>query len=296
MKTIFKIIIFLISLKLSAQHYSGLSQYMLNGLVLNPSSAGSSGCLDAKISERIQWVGFKGAPNTTSFSIHSPLRKQKLNIGLIGTFEKLGPYKIQTVQSCFAYRLKLKKIQISAGIQIGIINQTTNWANITKNDEIDVLLNYSIIQSTAITSGFGIYIHNNKFYFGTSMPYFYNSKQRQVGSYNPLLITGGYVLDASKTHQLKPSFLIKWVENSPVQIDLNLNYYYNKKIGCGFSYRHKESIVGILDYFINNQFKISYSYDYNISKLSNYQHGSHELLLRYQFKYLTNNQNPRYFF
>ena len=55
------------TLKVRAQHNIVYSQYIFNGLLLNPAYAGSHVQLSATLSYRNQWINFEGAPKTAAF-------------------------------------------------------------------------------------------------------------------------------------------------------------------------------------------------------------------------------------
>jgi type IX secretion system PorP/SprF family membrane protein len=59
-----------------AQQQVMFTQYMFNGLAINPAYAGSHETISMTALARKQWVGLEGAPSTQTFSIHSPLRKE----------------------------------------------------------------------------------------------------------------------------------------------------------------------------------------------------------------------------
>ena len=82
MKRFFVILVLLIATNSFAQHNAMFSQYMFNGLLINPAYAGSNDVLSATAIDRMQWAGFDGAPKTLSFSLHSPLKNKKVNVGL----------------------------------------------------------------------------------------------------------------------------------------------------------------------------------------------------------------------
>src|SRR5687768_15847649 len=56
-----------------AQQQPMYTQYMFNGLVINPAYAGSAETFTATALFRKQWVGMTGAPETQTFSAHSPV-------------------------------------------------------------------------------------------------------------------------------------------------------------------------------------------------------------------------------
>ena len=61
------------------------------------------------------------------------------------------------------------------------------------------------------------------------------------------------------------------------------------------SHRTGDAAVGMLGYQFNRQLMLGYSYDYSVSKLRQYNGGSHELMLRYEFGYNVKAMSPRYF-
>ncbi|RYF67477.1 MAG: type IX secretion system membrane protein PorP/SprF, partial [Cytophagaceae bacterium] len=72
--TISAAFLLMLSFKANAQQDPGFTQYMYNPLVINPGYTGSTGTLEAVLLHRSQWVGIEGAPETQSFTVHSPLR------------------------------------------------------------------------------------------------------------------------------------------------------------------------------------------------------------------------------
>lgn len=58
------------------------THYMYNTLSINPAYAGQRETLSIVGLHRSQWVGIDGAPQTQSLGIHSPLRNERLALGL----------------------------------------------------------------------------------------------------------------------------------------------------------------------------------------------------------------------
>ena len=71
------------SINLFGQQQATFSQYMFNGLAINPAYAGSQGVLTATALARYQSLGLEGAPNTQSFALHSPLLNDNIGVGLL---------------------------------------------------------------------------------------------------------------------------------------------------------------------------------------------------------------------
>ena len=77
---------------LYSQQEAFFSQYRVNSFLFNPAIAGTKQTFDARAAYRSQWVGYSGAPTTSSISFHSRLYK-----GAIG----LGGFAVQDQVGCF---------------------------------------------------------------------------------------------------------------------------------------------------------------------------------------------------
>jgi len=82
MKYLSAIILFLLTTVSGfSQSYPIYSQYMMNGMVLNPGYTGSRGTFALSSSYRKQWVGIAGAPEIETFSVHAPLKSDRVALG-----------------------------------------------------------------------------------------------------------------------------------------------------------------------------------------------------------------------
>ncbi|MCK4992178.1 MAG: type IX secretion system membrane protein PorP/SprF, partial [Bacteroidales bacterium] len=66
------------------------NQYMLNTLAINPAYAGSREALSITMLHRNQWTGFEGSPKTLSLAVHSPMRNEKVGLGLLAVNNRIG--------------------------------------------------------------------------------------------------------------------------------------------------------------------------------------------------------------
>lgn len=279
---------------LFSQHNNQYSQYMFNGLVVNPAYAGSNKALNVTLLHRNQWVGLEGAPQTTSLSIHTPLPNKKLNIGLNFISDKFGLTKKNTINGIFAYRISFEKSSLSFGVQGGIDMINNNWDQATTTTSGDAVFEGQQTKTISPNAGCGVYFLAKNYFVGLSSPSLMQFGSNTKNVYKPALLYGGFIYKQSENLVFKPSVLVKYISNSPVEFDLNLNAYY-KNVGLGVSYRTNDAVVALLNYSINEQFNIGYAYDLTISKLRTFNNGSHEIMLKYQFGYKVNAPSPRYF-
>lgn len=275
------------------QHNSVYSQYMFNGLLINPAYAGSQEALNVTGLYRAQWVGLEGAPTTITFSAHTPLRNKKINIGLIAMQDQLGISQHSKASLVYAYRFRLSKGFFSLGISGGVDAYRTNWNDIRTTQASDPTFVPGPQRTIAPQAGAGMYYYSKRFYIGLSAPTLLNSMK--FDEYQPAVLSTGVLLKVSDNFRIKPVVLFKYMLHSPYEIDLASTFYWKDVIGLGVNYRLNDALTAFLDLRINEQFRLGYGYDYSVSKLQNYSNGSHEIMLRYLFRYKVNPQSARYF-
>jgi type IX secretion system PorP/SprF family membrane protein len=277
----------------AAQHNPMYSHYMFNGFALNPAYAGSNDVLTLVLLHRHQWTGFDGAPHTTTFAAHTPLKNKKVNMGISFISDRYGITNRNKFNIAYAYRITFDKGALFMGIQGGVNFIRNQWSQVTLNDPGD----HAFIGQEELTSipeaGCGIYYKSEKFYIGASSPALVSSGETGL-TYKPSFLQCGYVFFLPNDVRMKHSLLVKYMASSPVEFDFNTNVYF-KSVGIGFSYRTNDAMIFLLEYKINEQFNAGYSYDLSVNRLGAYNQGSHEIMLRYQFGYGVTATNPRYF-
>ncbi|CAN5296699.1 type IX secretion system membrane protein PorP/SprF [soil metagenome] len=296
----------IVSSGLLAQQEAMYSQYMFNGLVLNPAYAGSTDNLTASALYRRQWLAMEGAPVTQTLSVQSPIKNKKVGLGLTIINDKIAITKNLGVNGAYSYRiLNNKGGAFSMGLQTGINHLYANYNDVALNPQNNPDNNFTDVQSFLIFNfGTGIYYNTDKFYAGLSVPYLYRAKITGLEEttisdphfYRHYFLTSGYVFDVNDVLKVKPSALLKVAEGAPLQIDLNTNVWFYDVLGLGVSYRSRDAIVGMLEFQVSRQFRFSYAYDHPVTKLARVTSGSHEVMLRFDMvspntKYIS----PRYF-
>jgi len=285
-----------------AQQDPQYSQYMYNTMSVNPGYAGQRDVLSITGLYRTQWVGLDGAPKTQTFSLHSPLRNEKIGLGLSVVNDKLGPSSETYFDANFSYTIPLdvlKEYKMSFGLKAGFHVLSLDWSKgMYQNPDNAFGENLNLFSPTI---GAGVYWHNRKSYLGFSIPNFittdhYDDFQESVAAEKlHYYIIGGYVFNLSQKTKLKPAFLLKAVSGAPLIADLSANFLFNEKITLGLAYRWDDAISGLAGFQISDSLFIGYAYDYTTTNLSNYNSGSHEIMLRFEPRQLGRILSPRFF-
>ncbi len=286
------ILLIALSFTMKAQHNSNYVQYMFNGLLLNPAYAGSHDALNVTALYRNQWLGFPGAPVSAALSAHSPLKNKKINVGGIIINDRFGVFNHTKASLIYAYRIKFLSGQLAFGLQAGIDSYTTDWNKINTSEAADPNFMVSGTRKIIPEAGAGTFYHTKNFYFGFSVPNLF------TGSINPDMVSvlsTGCIIKLNENIRLKPAMLVKYINNSPIAPNISTTFYYKKVIGVGVGYTYNTSALAYLDIKLNDQLQFGYGYDYSLNAIQKFTSGSHEVMLRYLFRYKINAINTRYF-
>ena len=273
------------------------TQYMYNMNILNPAYAGSKGITSLGLLGRTQWVGVDGAPQTATLSLHSPVGRA-VGLGLSVIHDEIGPVKENNVFADFSYTINTsEKGSLAFGLKAGVSFLDVGDLTSIDPDPLNIP-----IHQTSPNFGAGIFYYTNKYYLGLSAPNFLETRHLEkkggivttASEKMHYFLTSGYVFDLTENLKLKPSTMIKAASGAPLSVDLSANLLVSEKFELGLSYRFDDSISGILGFNVNDDFRIGYAYDYTTSKFGNFNNGSHELMLLFDFN-RRNLTSPRFF-
>ncbi len=284
----------LIPLSVSGQLTPATNHYVLNPLTINPAYAGNRGVMNLAAFYRRQWVGIKGAPETASLTVDALVANEKLGLGLIAVSDKIGVTKETQFNTNYAYKIETGKGILSLGLGAGILITNTAWSDLVVLDPGD---EYFLIDSKVFTVpnfSFGSYYSDNKFFAGLSIPKlvgqrFDFEKNRYVLRNNireyVYLLNTGYLIDLSPRVRFLPSTLVALSVNNKILYDLNAHFRVMDRFWLGASYRNNRSVTGMFQFQLTNQLKFAYTYDYDFNRLRTFSSGSHEVMIRYEFRY-----------
>ncbi len=289
----------------SAQQDAQYSQYMFNTMVINPGYAGYREDLNLSVLHRDQWTGIQGAPQTQSFVLDGAFGKDnKVGLGLAVVNDKIGLQAQSSAYVNYAFRLPVgdKDARLSFGLAGGIAQYVLNSSDANIRDQSDP--NFAERQTYfAPDARFGVYFSNSHLYAGLSA---INLLQRAI-NYQEVgrehlqkqgrhfFLTAGYLLDLNSDFKFKPSFLIKEDTKGPTNLDVNSFFLIKEMVWIGGSYRSgvnlwkknnlnspgfkQNSVVGVVETYFLNKFRVGYAYDYSLSELANASNGTHEISL-----------------
>lgn len=288
----------------NAQQDAMFTHYMYNTLWLNPAYAGTRDALTITGIYRSQWVGFNGAPQDQTFTLHSPVRDGKMGLGFSVQNDKIGPTKNTVIAGDYSYQLRLdKKSKLNFGLK-GMVNIfSNNISSLKLEDQAQQDKSFSQnVQTISPNFGVGTYYFRERFYAGISTPKliqnkFTNGSVSYTEKRHYFFIMGA-VFDINKNVKFKPTCFLKATKAAPVQGDLTANFIVNDKFTVGAMYRTGDALGVLAGFAFTEQLTFGYSFDWSMANTTGkYNSGSHEILLRYDLISIDKPKikSPRYF-
>lgn len=271
-----------------AQQIPLYSQYLENNYIINPAVAGTEKNFSPlKLSVHKQWIGINESPSTQYVSLHHRLVNDIMGVGALIFHDSFGPVRMIGMQSTYAYHLKVNhKLRVSIGINAIFMQYIMRLSQ-------DDFYGYEPIltrEKTSITvpdASFGAWAYSKNYWGGISVAHVLQSKLKITGTWmdnsNKMVrhyfIMGGYRFSFPGQYHLEvePSVLLKFTETTPLQTDVNIKLYINKRFFTGMSVRAGDSFVAMLGLNFEDYY-FGMAYDFTFSDLASHTVGSQELI------------------
>ena len=310
-KILFVFAITLSSLLAVAQQDAQYSQYMFNGIYINPAYAGYKEQLNVHSFYRNQWTGIIGAPKSMSLAVDAIANSGNVGLAFQVASDKLGAQNSVSAYANYAYRLRVGKSEssrLALGVGVGVLQQGIDGNNLNARDEGDNFIPIGNQNEIVPDARAGVFYSDDRFYAGFSADnliaqYILNQRNLSVYFQTPkthFYLTVGMLLPINESVQIKPSFLLKDDRGGPTSLDINAFVLLGNKIWVGGSYRtavklynksylqsnlqKTNSAVGMVEFFATNFLRLGYAYDQTLSSLAGYSGGSHEISVGFTIK------------
>jgi type IX secretion system PorP/SprF family membrane protein len=287
----------------NAQQDAQFSQYVFNGLYVNPAYAGYKQDLYLNAFYRSQWTGLQGAPQTMSLALDGAVNDNKVGLGLLMSKDVIGAQSALAVYGNYAYRIQMgsnPNSRLAFGLGVGFIQNGLDGTklNPVQGDDSYIPPGY---QSTILPDARAGFLYtSDRFFVGFSTDNLIahilaqkQDKSIQVPVPVPhFYFTSGALFTVNDQVKIRPSFLIKDDRGGPTSLDLNLFMLLNERIWVGGTYRtgiplyskpylqsnlqKSGALVGLIEFFATEKLRIGYAFDYSLAPLAN-SYGSHEI-------------------
>ena len=146
--------------------------------------------------------------------------------------------------------------------------------------------------------GFGVYYHDEHFFIGLSSPRILE-KSASTTTYleqrHYFGIVGG-IFSVAEQWKLRPSIQIKSAMGAPLSLDFSIAAIFKDKLWLGAMNRWNAAGGAFVQYQLNRQFRLGLASEFGLTSLRNYNNGTFEVLMSYDFNYKKSDvKSPRYF-
>ncbi|MGY0041499.1 PorP/SprF family type IX secretion system membrane protein [Pedobacter sp. NJ-S-72] len=302
----------------SGQQRPQYTQYIFNNFLLNPALSGMENYIDIKMGHRNQWAGLEGAPKTGFVTANWALGDQYLwanalsfeengnnpmsrsytqnytaspshhGVGFTAVMDKAAQISTFAFNLTYAYHLRLSnRLNLSVGAAAGITNIGLDVNALQFETPQDPALRNTISNQTKPDFSMGLWIYGARFFSGISIQQiipqklnFTSSEGYNTGKQVPhLFVTGGYKLDATEDISVTPSLMLKYVQDLPASVDINVKAAFKDKFWIGASGRKDDSYTAMVGFNVGHLINLTYAYDFTTSQLNQVSNGSHEIVL-----------------
>lgn len=291
------------SLTAMAQQDAQFSQYIFNGLYINPAYAGYKQDLYANAFYRSQWTGFDGAPQTFSLALDGAVHDNKVGLGLLLYQDKLGAQSSLAAYANYAYRIQIgddENSRLSLGLGAGVVQNGIDGNKLSPvNPDNYVPAGYQSIMLPDARAG--VLYTNDKWFAGFSVDnlvaHMLNGiKQSTILSPVPVphyYLTAGALINVNDGTKFRPSIMLKDDHAGPTSLDVNAFVLLGERLWLGGTYRtavklynkpylqddlqQSNALVGMVEIFATERLRIGYAFDYSLTKIGGYSYGTHEL-------------------
>lgn len=213
-------------------------------------------------------------------------------VGLQIINDKAGPFNNFSAYGTYAYHVGINaRTNLSAGFGAGINQVTLNRNKLFFGQDFPVdpaVAGSGELGRTRFDLNAGLWLYSADYFAGVSMQQIIpqrlefadNLVRFTQGKKVPhFFATAGYRFLLNEDVNMIPSVMLKFVNNVPMQADLNVKVQYRDLLWGGASYRSRYGFAAMAGFNVLNLFQLSYSYDYSTTLLNTVSRGTHEILI-----------------
>lgn len=279
---------------------NAFTHYHISPIIINPAFAGFDEVHGIQMNIRNQWTGFEGAPKTYGIGYAGPMSKT-LGLGINFLAEDIGSQSIFRFQLNYAFRFQLRNVKLAAGFSTDFftVKEARSVYDNPLYDPGDLKVEDAVDGNRIFDASFGLVSSfSDNTYAGLTLGNLVVAKIGEIGSsetksdlFRSIILYFGHKFQIEPYNfTLEPSLRVQRLNHQPFHADFNLKgSFINDRIIAGLSYRAGVGGgVGLLLGTNVDVFKLYYSYDISFQEVQQYNNGTHEVTIAFQFG---NNRN-----
>jgi type IX secretion system PorP/SprF family membrane protein len=295
------LLIFSLTAISKGQEASVFSNYYLSPFIVNPAFTGSSYYPQAVLSVRKQWAGIPDSPGTLllsgnyrigTYDFYDPKGfvnkgklklKDRLGLGAAIYRDKNGPAENTGGVISYAYHSEINaKNELSFGLSVIGTYYSFKSSMLEPDDPDDPYLFSGNDNTFRLNFNVGALYHSSTYFFGISaakiLPDHYSINEPLA--MNPsFFLMGGYKYKINTLFSIEPSLTVKKLGSESISVDIFTKLYVKRINWIAISYSTSEELNFLFGVHLVKMVYAGYAYEYSLSKISQYEYGTHEIYL-----------------
>ncbi len=259
------------------------------GAAMGVEGVGVSQGTEVGLNIRSQWVSVEGAPESQSVFFGTPMGKN-LGLGISIINDQTFIEKSTSINVDVSYKLQLSAVtDLYFGVKAGANSYDANLSGLTTfGIGSDPNLN-NIDGSFKPNIGVGALLKGERFFASLSVPALLSNdrleEEEGVATYATgkahIYLAGGYDFELSKGIMFKPSTMFRYVEATPLSVDITAAFSFNDRVELGPTYRYEEGIGGLFVFNAANWINMGYAYEAPFNnEIASQSNGTHEVFIK----------------
>ncbi len=297
-KSLLYFLVFSTMFTVSGQQDPNRSFYRYTMNLVNPAYAGAAKSSEGTVvipgseigmNVRSQWVNVEGAPESQSVFFGTPVGKN-LGLGVSIINDRTFIENSTSINVDVSYKIQLSEVtELYFGVKTGANSYKANLSGLsTFGIGSDPSLS-DINGGFKPNVGAGTLIKGKHFFASLSVPKILsndrleqeNGRASYAAGKPQVYLAGGYNFQLTGGLKFKPSTMFRYVDATPLSIDLTAAFCFNDKIEAGPSYRVREGFGGLFIFNAANWLDMGYAYETAFNnEITTNSHGTHEVFIK----------------
>jgi type IX secretion system PorP/SprF family membrane protein len=292
------------SLQASAQQLPVLSQYLYNPYLYNPARTGDNGMGSINLNFKRQWTSMPYAPVTGMLTMEAPVNGTDMGIGAMLYSDRTHIINRVGGMGTYAYHIPFSKDfvhRLSAGISLGFIHQSFDFAAATVENPNDAQLLASTARGTSFDFSMGLNYRWKDLNVGLSMLQGLNNQIRFLSAFGQEVkyintrhfmtnVSYDFNFGAKKEWMVRPVVMTRLIPALPVQAEVSVVASWRRLLWASVGYRSSNwqtatsAIAASLGVELKQRIFVAYNFEITPSaNLISALGTQHEFMMSYRF-------------
>lgn len=259
------------------------TQFAMNLFDCNGAYAGQHETPSFGLRHRQQWTGIEGRPISVLLSAHLPIAKNRMGVGFRLLNEHIGARQVTHFSGSGVYRLRLRQSTLNFAIILGLTRMGVDWSKLNVMDPEDAQVTLWSNARWSPNIGAAAFYSRKNWYAGLEAMQLNNANFEQTAFVQRMQLKGvlGYHQKVRTDDQLQLAMLGRWSAPGIWQVEGNVMYLKNNKVGLGAGYRSGFGALVLAQVHFNALFRLGLSYDFSTQATQQLDDRSFEVFLGY---------------